>query len=95
MANVNPTKEHNQMDGIPTIGKPASINQQFAYRLRETRQKAGLTQEELAAGSGLHVTYISGLESGRRNPTLSVLGRLSNALKIPLSELLEGVDWQD
>lgn len=53
-----------------------------------------MTQEELAAASDLHATYISGLETARRNPTLTVLGRIANSLGIPLSELLEGIDCQ-
>jgi transcriptional regulator with XRE-family HTH domain len=38
------------------------------------------------------VTYISGIERGRRNPTLSVLGRLASALEMPLSDLLSRIE---
>ncbi|WP_223880566.1 helix-turn-helix domain-containing protein [Roseococcus microcysteis] len=56
--------------------------------IRDERISRGWSQEELAARSSLHVTYISGIERGRRNPTLSVLWRLASALKMPLSALL-------
>ncbi|MAO04752.1 MAG: transcriptional regulator [Citromicrobium sp.] len=46
-------------------------------RLRKAR---GWTQEELAERSGLSQQYISGLERGRRNPTILTLYELSEAL---------------
>jgi len=46
----------------------------------------------LAVSSGLHPTYISSLETGRRNPTLNVLCALARALKVPLSELVDGLE---
>lgn len=52
------------------------------------RQRKGLTQEELASRANLHGTDISGLESGRRNPTLKGLRQVSRALGIATSELL-------
>jgi len=52
------------------------------------RQDKGLTQEELASRANLHGTDISGLESGRRNPTLKALRQVSRALGVATSELL-------
>jgi transcriptional regulator with XRE-family HTH domain len=49
---------------------------------------AGFSQEELAARSGLHRTYISFLERGMKSPTVDVLTRLGNALGIRASQLL-------
>ena len=39
----------------------------------------------------MHVTYLSGIERGRRNPTLNVMAALAFALGMPLSRLLQGV----
>jgi transcriptional regulator with XRE-family HTH domain len=68
---------------------PASSNsnQPLGLAVRELRGRAGLSQEELARASGLHPTYISGIERGLRNPTWRSLGRLCDALGVKLSEL--------
>jgi transcriptional regulator with XRE-family HTH domain len=61
-------------------------------RLKALRAEHGLTQERLADASGLHVTYIAGIESGRRNPSLNSLSALAQGFGISLSKLLEEVD---
>jgi transcriptional regulator with XRE-family HTH domain len=55
--------------------------------VRQLRDGSGLSQEELARASGLHPTYISGIERGLRNPTWRSLGRLCGALNVKISEL--------
>jgi transcriptional regulator with XRE-family HTH domain len=50
-----------------------------ALRIRKER---GLTQEQLAERSGLSQQYISGLEQGRRNPTIVTLYELATALGV-------------
>jgi transcriptional regulator with XRE-family HTH domain len=54
--------------------------------VRRIRQEKGLTQEQLAETSGFSQQYISGLEQGRRNPTVVTLYELATAL---------GVDYLD
>lgn len=49
---------------------------------------AGFSQEELAARSELHRTYISFLERGMKSPTVDVLTRLGTALSVQASQLL-------
>lgn len=56
--------------------------------IRRHRTLAGFSQEELAARSGLHRTYISFLERGVKSPTVDVLARLGQALGVRGSELL-------
>ncbi|MGO9014845.1 MAG: helix-turn-helix domain-containing protein [Dissulfurispiraceae bacterium] len=60
----------------------------LARNVREYREKLGFSQEELAEVSGLHRTYISGIERGVRNPTISVVAVLAKALNISVSALL-------
>jgi transcriptional regulator with XRE-family HTH domain len=55
------------------------------------RKQNGLTQEQLAERAGLHVTYISGIENGSRNPSLTAIEALARGFDLDLSELLEGV----
>jgi transcriptional regulator with XRE-family HTH domain len=52
------------------------------------RIAAGLSQDELAARTGLDRTYISRMENGRRNPTLIVLNDLAIRLDVDPRELL-------
>jgi len=58
------------------------IRKQIGKNLRAIREKRGWTQEELADYSGLHRTYISGVERGLRNPTIQIVARLSKALRV-------------
>ncbi len=59
----------------------------FGENLRSLRKKAGLSQEETADKAGIHVTYLSGVERGLRNPSVRNLRRLALALGIPTREL--------
>lgn len=54
-------------------------------RLRRAR---GMTQEQLAERSGFSQQYISGLENGRRNPTVVTLYEIATALEAVPVELL-------
>lgn len=56
--------------------------------VRRVREKTGLTQEKLAEVSGFSQQYISGLEQGRRNPTIVTLYELSQALGVTHIELM-------
>src|SRR6266581_4638876 len=58
-------------------------------RLRRKRRESSLTQEELASISGVSQVMVAKIEQGRRQPRLTVLTRLANALDIPLSELVD------
>ena len=60
-----------------------------ALNLRKLREKAGLSQEELAARAGLARTYISGIENGRRNPTVIVLYEIATQLGADPRDLLD------
>lgn len=52
------------------------------------RREQGLTQEEVEARSGFSQQYLSGLEQGRRNPTVVTLYELSRALGVSHVELV-------
>lgn len=57
--------------------------------VRRLRKERKLTQEELALETGIDLTYLGGIERGRRNPSLSVLVRLAEALATHPRELLD------
>lgn len=65
---------------------------QFAANLRATRDKLGLSQEEVGFRCGLHPTEISRLERAVREPRLSTMVRLARALDIQISELVRGIN---
>jgi transcriptional regulator with XRE-family HTH domain len=49
----------------------------------------GLTQEEVAQRSGVHVTEISRMEAGKRDPKISTLRRLAKAVEVKPGQLLD------
>jgi transcriptional regulator with XRE-family HTH domain len=57
--------------------------------VRRYRGEAGLSQEGLAELMGVDRAYVSGLELGRRNPTILTIWHTAMALKIRPSKLLE------
>ena len=61
----------------------------FGLALRECRERANMSQEELALASELDRTYISMLERNVKAPTLTTLGKISAALKIKSSFILD------
>jgi len=68
--------------------KPPAFQRALGAAARERRQELGLTQEQLALKSGLHQRWISNVETGRRNPSLSSLQRLATGLDLATSELI-------
>ena len=56
--------------------------------VRRLRQAAQLTQEQLAFEAHIDLTYVGGIERGKRNPSLLVMVRIAKALKVELSSLL-------
>jgi transcriptional regulator with XRE-family HTH domain len=67
----------------------------FGTVLRALRISKNLSQEQFGHITGLDRTYISGLERGKRNPTLKVLASIAACLNITLSQLLEGIGSSD
>lgn len=62
---------------------------QFGKKLREARLKKKLSQGDVAKILGVHRTYISGLERGRRNPSLLTVQKIAKALSVPVENLLK------
>lgn len=66
----------------------ATVFVRFGMRLRELRQKTGISQERLAELAGLHRTYVSSVERGERNISLENIERLAIALGEPMAKLM-------
>ncbi len=61
----------------------------FGERLRARRAAAALTQAALAERAGLDVSYVSQMERGLRDPSLSSIEALAGALGLSLAEFFE------
>lgn len=61
---------------------------QFGKKLREVRLKKKLSQGDVSRILGVHRSYISGLERGRRNPSLLTVQKIAKALGISAKDLL-------
>lgn len=64
---------------------------EFGRRIRRTRLKAGLSQEELAHRVGLHRTYIGSIERGERNIGLLNIAALATVLQVDASTFVTGL----
>mgnify|MGYP001568718362 CR=1 FL=1 len=64
----------------------------FGKAVRNERERQGISQEELAHRSGLHRTYIGGVESGERNLGLENIVRIAKALGVTPSRLVAFLD---
>jgi transcriptional regulator with XRE-family HTH domain len=67
---------------------PADPKEVLARNLRRLRTSTGLSQEELAARAGLHRTYVSSVERGRRNVSLENIFALARGLGCAPQELI-------
>ena len=65
-----------------------NAKRRIGLNLQRLGRARGLSQEELAELSGLHQTYISGIERGIRSPTVMVVDRLAEALEAEPEELV-------
>jgi transcriptional regulator with XRE-family HTH domain len=62
--------------------------ERFGKQLQRLRTERSLTQEQLAVKAGLARIYLTKLESGQHDPSLSTLVRLAKALRVSVTELL-------
>jgi transcriptional regulator with XRE-family HTH domain len=68
---------------------PQDVRERVGLNLQRLRREKGLSQEELADRAGIHQTYLSGVERGKRNPTVSVLQRIAEALGADIEDLVQ------
>ena len=70
------------------------IRVRFGKAVRIRRSELNISQEDFAERAGLHRTYVSDLERGKRNISLENIERLAKALNLSISELMRRVDDQ-
>jgi len=64
----------------------------FGEVLRKKRKEAGLSQEKLALDAGLERTFISMMERGQRQPTLTTLLKIASVLECTAADLVTDVE---
>ncbi len=65
------------------------FQKELGKRIAIVRKKKGLTQEQLAETIDVHRTYIGFIEQGVRNPSISNIYKIANALNVSLRELFK------
>lgn len=66
------------------------IRQRLGRNVRRLREGNGWSQEDYADRAGIHRTYVSDIERGKRNPTVTVVEKLAKRLELPPGSLLGG-----
>lgn len=66
-----------------------TLRSRFGQRLKTLRNRAGLTQEELAAHADISVDFLSLVERGINAPSFETLERLAKALDLRVQDLFD------
>ncbi len=67
------------------------IYKELGIRIVAARKSKNMSQEQLAADSGIDRSHIGFIEQGRRKPTVSTLYKIASALDIKLENLFTGL----
>lgn len=65
------------------------IRARLGLNVRRLREAKGWSQEDYADRAGIHRTYVSDIERGRRNPTVTVVEKLAKPLEVEPGRLLD------
>jgi transcriptional regulator with XRE-family HTH domain len=68
---------------------PRDVLVSFAENLRRRRKELGLSQEQLGARASIQMADISRYESGSRDPRITTVARLAEALDVSIGDLVE------
>ena len=69
--------------------KTSEFNQFFGKVVRERRGQLKISQEDLADEAPVHRTYVSSIELGKTDMSLSMAYKIAKALKLPLYKLIK------
>lgn len=65
------------------------ITEEVGKRIRELRTNMGLSQEKLALKAGIDRTYLAGIETGKRNATITSIEKIVIALEISMKDFFD------
>lgn len=66
-----------------------SFQSRVSRNIQRIRREKDLSQEEVAHRADIHQTYLSGVETGKRNPSILVVERIAKALGVDVSEIFK------
>jgi transcriptional regulator with XRE-family HTH domain len=66
-----------------------SVQSRVSRNIQRIRREKDLSQEEVAHRADIHQTYLSGVETGKRNPSILVVERIAKALSVDVSEIFK------
>lgn len=67
----------------------AEISSKLGQNLKRIRTRKKMSQGDIARALDVHRAYVSGIENGKRNPTLATIQKLADALDVSADELLK------
>src|SRR3989344_8489679 len=85
----NATFTYNATSAKMWIMNMIEISPKLGLNLKRIRTKKKMSQGDIARALEVHRAYVSGIETGKRNPTLATIEKLANALGVTASELLK------
>jgi transcriptional regulator with XRE-family HTH domain len=71
------------------------LKQMIGARIKDIRNKQGVTQEQLSERVGINTKYLSSIERGKENPTLNILLKLTESLGVNLDEMFSNLQIED
>ncbi len=89
MYHYNTTLPNNATADKMWITTMTEVSSKFGQTFKRIRTKKKMSQGDIARALEVHRAYISGIESGKRNPTLATIKKLADALKVSADELLK------
>lgn len=94
MAECQPVRDLLQM--VASDGGQNPVTARFGRAVKARRTELGLSQFALSTRTGIHTTYISEVETGKKNPSLVKVDALALGLDLPVSRLFSeyGADHQ-
>ncbi|MDW3182654.1 MAG: helix-turn-helix transcriptional regulator [Roseobacter sp.] len=66
-----------------------SVQSRVSKNIQRIRREKELSQEDVAHRANIHQTYLSGVETGKRNPSILVVERIAKALGVDVSEIFK------
>lgn len=73
---------------MPRDAEQSAALRAFGDRVRAVRMQKGMSQADVAHAAGIHPTYVSGIESGRRNASVLSIYAIASALGVAAADLL-------